>query len=159
MHVTSQLDQNNSLLIGLPKKTLGRLQLVQNTSARLIIDLKKREHVATTLVQLHWLPMNKDCFFKLLLTYKALDNKGPSYLKELLILYKPARSLRSSSENLLCVPVTHYRETQKRAFSARAPAEWNNLPTSIRNKTRLNSFNIALKMHLFKIACMVRIYV
>ena len=41
-HVTSRLDQNNSLLVGLPKKELRPLQAVQNAAANIIVlsDMK-----------------------------------------------------------------------------------------------------------------------
>ena len=152
-YVTSRLDQNNGLLIGLPKKVVGRLQILQNASARLLTGLKKRDHITPTLMQLHWLPVEQRVLFKiLLLTYKALNDVGPCYLKELLVPYKPARELRSSTGNLLLVPTTHYKETEKRAFSARAPREWNKLPESIKNKPSVNSFKSALKTYLYKAA-------
>ena len=39
-HVTGRLVQNNSLLLGLPKKKLMRLRMVQNAAARLITGVK-----------------------------------------------------------------------------------------------------------------------
>ena len=39
-HVISRLDQNNSLLLGIPQISIRRLQLVQNAAARLIIGIK-----------------------------------------------------------------------------------------------------------------------
>jgi hypothetical protein len=152
-HVTSRLDQNNSLLIGLPHKCLTRLQLIQNASARLIVGLKKRDHITPTLKVMHWLPIEQRILFKLLLlTFKSLHDQGPSYLKELLIPYTPPRTLRSSSDNLLCVPTTHYVETSKRAFGVIAPREWNKLPPNVRNKSSVTSFKTALKTHLYRIA-------
>jgi hypothetical protein len=150
-HVTCRIDQNNSLLIGLPKKLLTRLQRIQNASARLIVGLKKRDHITPTLKQFHWLPVEQRILFKvLLLTFKSLHDQGPMYLKELLTPYVPPRTLRSSSENLLCVPKTHYVETSKRAFGVRAPCEWNKLPASVRNKKSVKSFKTALKTYLYK---------
>ena len=39
-HVTSRIDSNNALLLGLPKSKLKRIQLVQNAAARLIKGLE-----------------------------------------------------------------------------------------------------------------------
>ena len=134
-HVTSRLDCNNSLLVGLPKKDLKRLQIVQNAAARLIKGLRKRDHITPTLMQLHWLPIDQRVRFKLLLlVYKALNDQGPGHLNELLQVYAPSRTLRSSSDNLLVIPKCRYVNTRKRAFGVCGPTEWNDLPRDIRSK-------------------------
>ena len=151
--VTSRLDQNNSLLIGLPKKSTKCLQSVQNASAKLIMGVKKHDHVTPLLKTLHWLPVEHRILFKvLLLTFKALQNEGPIYLKNLLNYYQPSRNLRSSSSGLLCVPKTKFVETSRRAFFVRAPTEYNKLPKDIRDCSSVSSFKSKLKTHLFKIA-------
>ena len=114
-HITFWLDQNDSILIGLPMKSLGRLQLIQHAPARLITGLKKKQRTRDPNLEAGSLAPNRTklVFKVLLLTYKRLDNKGTSYLKQLLIPNMLARSLCTSSENLLCVPATSKRETQK----------------------------------------------
>ena len=85
-YVTSQLlDQNNSLLIRLHKKSPNWPQMVQNTSARLIMGLTKTHHITHTLIQLYWLPVDKCVIFKVLLVYKSLymanvQNPSQSFL-------------------------------------------------------------------------------
>ena len=67
--VTSRLDNCNSVLAALPQSTIEPLQRVQNTAARLIFNLGKREHLSPCLIQLHWLPIR----YRLLLTSFALS--------------------------------------------------------------------------------------
>ena len=55
--VTCKLDHCNSLLIGLPRYLIKRLQMVQNCAARLVVDGRKYEPVTSVLRQLHWLPI------------------------------------------------------------------------------------------------------
>ena len=154
-HVTSRLDQNNSLLIGLPKEKLRRLQRVQNAAARLIAQVKKRDHITPILIQLHWLPIDQRVlvlYKVLLIVFKCRIGQGPEYLDELLAPYVPLRELRIGSENILCVPEGHYVNTKKRAFGIRGPAEWNNLPRHLRMKESIYSFKSSLKTYLFKLA-------
>ena len=64
-HVTSRLDSNNSILLGLPQYQINKLQNIQNASARLISGLKKHDHITPTLKSLHWLPIEQHILSRL----------------------------------------------------------------------------------------------
>jgi hypothetical protein len=51
--VISRLDYCNSVLVGLPKSTLQPLTSVLHSAARVIKNLKPRDHITTSLQQLH----------------------------------------------------------------------------------------------------------
>ena len=42
-----------------------KLQYIQNAAARIIAGLKKRDHIAETLRDLHWLPVEERIVFKI----------------------------------------------------------------------------------------------
>jgi hypothetical protein len=148
--VTSRLDQNNSLLAGLPKSSLAKLKRVQHATARMLCGARKYDEVTPLLQSLHWLPIEQRIEFKtLLLVYKCLNTQGPVYLKDLLTPYKPTRSLRSASLNTLEVPRSHSTYGD-RAFSIRAPLLWNAVPEHIRNCDSVILFKCQLKTYLFK---------
>ena len=70
---------------------------------------------------LHWLPVKSRIEFKiLLLTFKALNNMAPLYLKELIVPYQPTRALRSQNSSLLVVPTVSKSRVGARAFSYQA---------------------------------------
>ena len=144
--VSSKLDVNNGLLYDVT----APMQKVQNSAARLICGIKKRDHITPTLRELHWLPVKCRIEFKILLTcFKARCGIAPSYLSCLLKNQTRARQTRSSSSELLIVPrsKTGYGD---RSFSVAAPKLWNRLPLEIRSIRTINSFKTALKSWLFK---------
>ena len=82
--VSSRTDYCNSLLYGVPKCHIVKLQRAQNAAARLVVMQGKFCHIIPVLNQLHWLPVSFRINFKiLLLTFKAIHELAPSYINDL----------------------------------------------------------------------------
>ena len=64
--ISSKLDHCNSLLHGLPKYLLARLQAVQNAAARVVTLTPKHVHITPILINLHWLQVEFRITFKVL---------------------------------------------------------------------------------------------
>ena len=149
--IGSKLDYCNSTLYGIPKKLICRLQRVQNTAARIVTLTKKYDSITPIMFKLHWLPVHFRIIFKLLLiVYKALNGKAPSYIYKLLSYRNFPRSLRTSGQELLTVPLAKLKTYGDRAFSTAAPRLWNNLPLNIRKSASEDIFKKNLKTYLFK---------
>ena len=104
--VGSRLDYCNSLLAGTSVSNLSRLQLVQNTLARVVAQKSRFDHITPVLSELHWLPVRHRINFKIAaITHTVLQSQQPSYLAALIPRYAPVRSLRSSSSLSICVPL------------------------------------------------------
>ena len=148
--VSSRLDYCNSLYYGLPHCSLNRLQLVQNSLARLVLPSTKRyDHITPVLKKLHWLPISQRITYKIAtITFKTLQNKQPSYLYSLLHWHTPSRFLRSKGQYLLEKPTIPH-ENGRRSFFYVAPSIWNSLSFTLRSSQTLQQFRSALKTYLF----------
>ena len=144
--ISSKLDHCNSLLRGLPKYLIARLQAVQNAAARVVTLTPKHVHITPILINLHWLPVEFRITFKvLLLVYNALDGLAPSYISDLLNFKTHSRSLRSSCKEYLVVPRSRLKTYGDRAFSIAGPKFWNDLPLEIRKCASVATFKQSLK--------------
>ena len=131
--VISSLDFGNATLYGISDALLHRLQVLQNSAARLITGTRRREHISPVLFALHWLPIRQRITFKLLvLVYRCLHQLAPAYLSDLII-----HTLR-------------LERCGRRRFSVAGPFLWNKLPASVKSANSLGAFKSALKTHLFR---------
>ena len=140
--IVSKIDNCNSLLYGIPDYEINRLQMLQNSCARLIYNRKKYDHVSDLFKELHWLPIKQRIIFKtLLFVYKIFINMAPVYLKECIhIIDIGNRSLYVPRVN------NSYGD---RAFTNIAPKLWNALPGNLKRIETITCFKSHLKHHLF----------
>ena len=149
--ILSRLDYCNFLLMGTPNSVIQPMQKVQNTAARLILRAPRHQNCTPLLQQLHWLPISERIQYKTAcMCYNAITGSAPSYLSELLHLYSPSRSLRSSSDTRILKIQRFNRKTHGfRTFSHFGPHIWNNLPQDTIHSATLSSFKSQLKTFFF----------
>ena len=82
--VLTRLDYCNVVFANLPAATVAPLQRAQNAAARLVKGLGPRDHVASALRDLHWLPIQQRIIYKLcVLMYQIHTGRSPSYMSSL----------------------------------------------------------------------------
>ena len=137
--VSSRFDYCNSLLSRIAETDLTKLQRVLNRLARVVTKSPPFTRSVPVLRSLHWLPVKYRVHFKIcLLTYKALQEEQPVYLRSLIAVSLPSRSLRSNRRITLSIPRSK-TNTGARAFSSCAPSLWNNRPLSVLSATSVAS--------------------
>ena len=82
--------------------------------------------------------------------FSAINGSGPAYLSELLHVYTPSHTLRSSSDTRMLEIQQYKCKTHSfRTFSCFEPHIWNSLPQDLRHCSTLSSFKAKLKTFLF----------
>ena len=101
------LDYANSLLMGLPAKTIKIMQNIQNLAAKVILGKQISDSSKECLKALHWLPIKYRINYKVCtLVFKCLHAMKPTYLIKLIKIKQQRRQgLRSENiNNILEVP-------------------------------------------------------
>ena len=133
--------------MGTPNSVIQPLQKIQNFAARLVLLAPHHHHSTPLLEKLHWLPISEHIKYKVTcMCFSAINGFGPACLSELLHVYTPSRTLRSSSDTRMLEiqqykPKTHGFYT----FSCFGPHIWNSLPQDLRHCSTPSSFKAKLK--------------
>ena len=132
-------------------RSIGRLQKIQNTAARILTLSPRHCHISEILKRLHWLKVKFRIKYKILiLTYQAYYNTAPKYVCSLIDHKSNTRSLRPSSQYLLEVPRVKLQSYGARSFRYAAPVEWNQLPIDLKVSPSLATFKSKLKTYIFE---------
>ena len=79
-----------------------------------------------------------------------MNGSGPAYFSDLLHVFTPSRTLRSSSDTHMLKTQRYKRKTHDfRTLSCFGPHIWNSLPQNLRHCSTLSSFKAKLKTFLF----------
>ena len=102
------------------RTNIKRLQLVQNSVARAVLNNCPDLSTSELLHSLHWLPVESRIVFKIAaITYKVLTTGQPNYLRELLNYYysTPHHTLRLANQQLLhCRAALHFHRVWQTIF-------------------------------------------
>lgn len=150
--VLTRLDYGNAVLVNLPANQLRRLQSVQNAAARLLFNLRRRDHVTDALICLHWLRVPERIKFKIAVhVYRALHGTAPAYLSDFqrVSVATGRHGLRSADSNHLVIRRARLATIGNRAFPVAGAVVWNSLPPDITSSQSLKIFRSRLKTYLF----------
>ena len=149
--VLTHLDYSNSILCGLPKKSILKLQRIQNWAAKVVLHRDKYSSSTDALITLHWLPIKERIDFKILcLVFKSINNMAPQYLSSLLKIKSFPRNTRASTRGItLEVPKVKKATFAARSFSVYGPKLWNSLPPLIHHSPSYSVFKNKVKTELF----------
>ena len=113
--------------------------------------VKRYTSITPILNELHWLSINKRCQFKiLLLTFKSLNGCVPEYLCDMLNVYMPNISLRSTAFTSLVPYRNRSIRLGKGLFGTSAAKLWNELPRNIQRADSITMFKNFFKLSFFQ---------
>ena len=127
---------------GISARLTTHLKSVLNAAARMIIGLRRRDHISQTLADLHWLRAAERINFKLAVTVcRCSRNTAPGYLSRDICRISDLASrsrLRSSSSH--AIPRCRLSTVGERTFAVAATRVWKMMMLQGLQRLRLRPF-------------------
>ena len=128
------------------KHNLHKLQLVQNFTARVVLGLRKFDHISQGRRSLRWLDVTEKVLFNdLVLAFKCVNGLAPDSLVKYFAKRSAVHNGNTWGCNSFVIPRCRL-STGQRGFYYRDPRECKGLAENIKNVKEIDSF----KKNLFK---------
>ena len=100
-------------LYGVVATDLSKLQRVQNAAVRLVCSLPRHEHITSSFIRLHWLPIKFRINFKIaMLCFKCIHGHAHNYLKSMVAIKKTSQHT-TSARTIVCSWKTIHDDQKK----------------------------------------------
>ena len=126
------------------KTNVKKIQLVQNFAARILLGLKKFEHISQGLKSLNWLPVSARILVNdAIMVYKWLHNLVPEYHAGKFRKRSEVHNRQTRLSNDLNLPFCRL-STGQRAFAYHGAKLWNSIDSNIKNANCPKTFKRCL---------------
>jgi hypothetical protein len=150
--VLSNVDYCASVIHGMTKAGLRKLQGIANACVRCVHRLSKSTSIGDLSKKMGWLTVKQRIFLRqVMIMHKVVHYNQPDYLYRLIHtrVIGGNQSLRSQSQRLLDVPRAR-TVCGSRAFRVSGPTFWNSLPLCIREEYSPSKFRNKVIQFLFE---------
>ena len=114
------------------KSNVSKLQRVQNFAARIILGLRKFDHISQGIKSLKWLPVKDRLYLNdAIMMYKCINKLAPDYLADKFVQRSHIHNRNTRSRNQLDIPRCRI-STGQRSFVYRGTQLWNSLSYDVR---------------------------
>ena len=111
---------------------IGKLQKVQNFAGRIILGLRKYDHISDGLRSLKWLPIREKLILNdATMVHKCINKLVPDYLADKFKLRSQVHNRQTRSSGALDIPLCRL-STGQRSFAFRGAKLWNSLNNNIK---------------------------
>lgn len=120
------------------KQNLNKLQSVQNFACRIILGLRKYDHITEGLKSLKWLSVRDKLLLNICtMVFKCLNNQAPTYLCNRLVRRSSVHNRNTRRNSDLYLPKCRLA-TGQRSFAFRAAKLCDELPSTIKQANQMS---------------------
>ena len=130
--VFSKLFYCSTVFSNTSKSSVIKLQRVHNFAARIILGLRKFDHISQGIKSLKWLPVKDRLYLNDgIMMYKCINKLAPDYLADKFVQRSHIHNRNTRSRNQLDIPRCRI-STGQRSFVYRGTQLWNSLSYDVR---------------------------
>ena len=124
---------------------------MQNFAARIVLGLRKYDHISQGIKSLNWLQVSDRLYINdAVMTFKCIHNLVPDYLIDKFIFQSQIATRNTRQSNDLNIPRCRLA-TGQRSFAYRGAKIWNELSDDLRSLTSVKAFKGHLIKHILNV--------